>query len=145
MRFTAIFLIFIFSSSLVYADSWYDKFDFKSDVRLRHEGINKENSSYKDRMRIRARAGFNVEVQENVDFIFQLATGGKNPVSTNQTLDGSFSTKDIGIDLAYIDWKINNNVNVNRKSGSRCIVCGKLRGDFNHQDAAAGKKKLAIK
>ena len=72
MRFTAIFLIFIFSSSLVYADSWYDKFDFKSDVRLRHEGINKENSSYKDRMRIRARAGFNVEVQENVDFIFQL-------------------------------------------------------------------------
>ena len=113
MRFTAICLIFIFSSSLAYADSWYDKFDFKSDARLRHEGISKENSSYKDRMRIRARAGFKVEVQENVDFIFQLATGGKNPVSTNQTLDGSFSTKDIGIDLAYIDWKINNNVDVN--------------------------------
>ena len=36
---------------------------------------------------------------------------GSSPVSTNQIFDDGFSTKDIGVDLAYLDWKINDNLN----------------------------------
>jgi hypothetical protein len=32
-----------------------------------------------------------------------MASGSDDPVSTNQTLDGAFSTKNIGIDLAYFE------------------------------------------
>ncbi len=33
-----------------------------------------------------------------------LASGGDDPVSSNQTLGGGGSTKDIRMDLAYFDW-----------------------------------------
>ena len=35
---------------------------------------------------------------------FGMATGGDDPVSTNQTLGGGGSTKDVRLDLAYATW-----------------------------------------
>ncbi|MBT8092334.1 MAG: putative porin, partial [Gammaproteobacteria bacterium] len=91
-------------------ESWVDRIKFKGDVRLRHETIDEDGEEDRSRMRFRTRFGLSAKVTDDVKFVFQLATGGNNPVSTNQTFDDGFSTKDIGVDLAYVDWKINDNV-----------------------------------
>ena len=62
-------------------------------------------------MRFRTRVGLTGKVSDDVKVVFQLATGGNNPVGTNQTFDDGFSTKDIGVNLAYVDWKIRDGVN----------------------------------
>jgi hypothetical protein len=85
-------------------DSWVDRVDFKGDVRLRHESIDEDDEEDRKRMRFRTRFGFSADVMEDVDFVLRLATGGGNPVSTNQSFDSGFSTKDIGVDQAYIKW-----------------------------------------
>ena len=58
------------------------------------------------------RLGFTADVNENVTAVLQFATGGSNPVSTNQTFGNGFSRKDIGLDLAYLDWAVNDNTHV---------------------------------
>jgi len=93
--------------------SWVDRIDFKGDIRLRYEGIDEEFEENRDRMRFRTRFGFVAAVRDDVKVILQLASGGDNPVSTNQTFDDGFSTKDIRIDLAYVDWSVNDSLSVN--------------------------------
>ncbi len=93
--------------------SWVDRIDFKGDVRLRYEAIDEEFEANRDRMRFRARFGFTAAVSDDVKVVLQLASGGDNPVSTNQTIDDGFSTKDIGLDLAYVDWSVNDSLTVN--------------------------------
>lgn len=87
-------------------DSWSDRISMKGDVRLRHESIDEEGEEDRRRMRFRVRFGLSAEVSNDVKIVFQLATGGDNPVSTNQSFDDGFSTKDIGVDLAYVDWAV---------------------------------------
>ena len=92
-------------------ESWVDRIKFKGDVRLRHERIDEDGEEDRARMRFRTRFGLSAKVSDDVKFVFQLASGGDNPVSTNQSFDDGFSTKDIGVDLAYIDWEISDNLN----------------------------------
>ena len=92
-------------------ESWVDRIKFKGDVRLRHERIDEDGEEDRARMRFRTRFGLSAKVSDDVKFVFQLASGGDNPVSTNQSCDDGFSTKDIGVDLAYIDWEISDNLN----------------------------------
>ncbi len=92
-------------------ETWADRIKLKGDVRLRHESIDEDGEEDRRRMRFRARFGLSAAVDEDVKIVLQLATGGDNPVSTNQSFDGGFSTKDIGVDLAYVDWKIRDGVN----------------------------------
>jgi hypothetical protein len=92
-------------------ESWADRIKFKGDIRLRYEAIDEDGEEERNRMRFRSRFGLSAKVSDDVKFVFQLASGGDNPVSTNQTFDDGFSTKDIGVDLAYVDWKINDNLN----------------------------------
>ena len=107
-------VIFCFSAPTIANDeSWTDRLTFKGDLRLRYEGIDEEGERNRDRMRIRARVALDAKIQEDLKFVFQLATGGDNPVSTNQTLDSSFSTKDIRVDLAYVDWQVNDVITIN--------------------------------
>ena len=91
-------------------ESWVDRIKFKGDVRLRHERIDEDGEEDRARMRFRTRFGLSAKVSDDVKFVFQLATGGDSPVSTNQSFDDGFSTKDIGVDLAYVDWTINDNL-----------------------------------
>lgn len=86
------------------AAQWYDRIDFKGDLRLRHESFDIEGIEDRRRGRFRTRFGFSVGMMDNVDFVVRLATGGGNPVSTNQTIGNGFSTKDLGLDLAYVAW-----------------------------------------
>lgn len=136
-------LAFCFSTATVAAEeSWTDRIDLKGDTRLRYEGIDEEGESNRDRMRLRARFGLTAKIQDDLKFVFQLATGGDNPVSTNQTLDSSFSTKDIGLDLAYVDWRVNDAVSVSAgKMKNPLFRAGKAPliwdGDLNPEGVAA--------
>ena len=87
--------------------NWTDSISVKGDVRLRYEGIDEEGEEERNRGRFRARLGLTADVNENVKAVLQFATGGDNPVSTNQSFDDGFSRKDIGLDLAYLDWTPN--------------------------------------
>lgn len=109
---TAVFMLVLAVAPAAAQEDWTDRLSFKGDVRLRYEAIDEDGEEERNRMRFRTRFGLNAKVTDDVKFVFQLATGGDSPVSTNQSFDDGFSTKDIGVDLAYVDWKINDNLNV---------------------------------
>ncbi|NJO34849.1 MAG: hypothetical protein HC869_18750 [Rhodospirillales bacterium] len=66
------------------------------------------------RHRVRARFGLNAKVNDSLTGTVQLATNGGNgdPRSTNQTLGSGFDRKGAAIDLAMVDWKIAEGVNL---------------------------------
>lgn len=93
-------------------DNWTDSIAIKGDVRLRFDGTREEGDPDRDRARFRARLGLTAAVNDNVEAVLQFASGGDNPVSTNQSFDGGFTRKDIGLDLAYLDWTPNDTTHV---------------------------------
>jgi hypothetical protein len=93
-------------------ESWVDRIDFSGDARLRHETIDEDGEEDRKRMRFRSRFGFKASVMDDVQFVLRLATGGGNPVSTNQSFDDGFSTKDIGVDQAYVSWAAADGLNI---------------------------------
>jgi hypothetical protein len=78
---------------------------FSGDMRYRHESINEETVAERERQRIRARFGVNADLGDNLTVGLMLATGGTDPVSANQTLDGAFDRKSFGVDRAFFTWK----------------------------------------
>ncbi len=92
------------SSDLPSSSSWTDRIQLNGDMRYRHETIDAENSSERNRQRIRARTHLKARVNDSVTVGFGLATGGDDPVSSNQTLGNGLSSKSVRIDLAYFDW-----------------------------------------
>ena len=104
-------LIMFLAPAYAEDSGWTDRIDFSGDFRLRYEGIDEEFEVERNAMRFRGRFGFTATASDNVKFVLRLATGGDNPVSTNQSFDGGFSTKDIGVDLAYVDWQISDTLN----------------------------------
>jgi len=93
---------------------WASRIVAKGDLRYRHEQISDPTrrtgpgfDEDQTRQRIRARLGFDAKVTDNITVGLQVATGGDDPRSSNQTLGGSSSRKSIGFDLAYFDWKFN--------------------------------------
>jgi len=83
------------------AGNWWETVKVKGDLRYRHEVQKYEETDARHRHRLRARLGVYGEVNDQTTIGIRLASGGESPVSTNQTLDGAFSTKPIGLDLAY--------------------------------------------
>ncbi len=83
---------------------WAETVKWKGDFRYRYEDID-DGGSDRERHRIRARAALIAEPVDNIEIGLGLATGGDDPVSTNQTLGGGGSTKDIKLDLAYARWQ----------------------------------------
>lgn len=108
--------------------SWLSKFTFKGDFRYRYEMYNTENdtSSRVNRNRLRARVFIGAEVNDYVDVGIQFASGGDDPVSTNQTMEGGFSTKGLWLDLAYFDW----HPLVNNDSWDVRVIGGKMKTPF---------------
>jgi hypothetical protein len=87
--------------------SWAEKVKWKGDFRYRYEDIDEDTKDDRQRHRVRARAALIAQASDNVEVGLGLATGGDDPVSTNQTLGGGGSTKDVRLDLAYAKWKPN--------------------------------------
>jgi hypothetical protein len=88
---------------------WASKLSWYGDFRYRYEYIDDDSAEQvRHRNRIRARLGLDAKVGDEWNVGFRLATGegssGGDPVSTNQTLDGSFSKKPIWLDLAYFNY-----------------------------------------
>ena len=84
--------------------SWAERMRWNGDFRYRFENSQVEGQEDRNRNRIRARVQLEAEVTPTVQVGFGLATGGDDPVSTNQTIGGGGSTKDIGLDLAWFEW-----------------------------------------
>jgi hypothetical protein len=86
------------------ASSWTDRITLKGDFRFRQEGIDEQGNNTRNRTRVRARAAIVADVTNDVQVGLGFASGGDDPVSTNQTLGGGGSTKDMRLDLAYFQW-----------------------------------------
>lgn len=85
--------------------SWTEHIKVKGDVRFRLEQIDDSTASEtRERARIRARLAAEAKVNDEIKAAIGLASGEDDPVSSNQTLDEGFSTKDIRLDLAYITY-----------------------------------------
>ncbi len=85
--------------------AWVSAVTPKADFRVRHEIIDGEGMTMRNRERIRARVGVGFALPPDVDLFVGLATGNDgDPVSTNQTLTAAFSKKPVWLDLAYADW-----------------------------------------
>lgn len=109
--------------------SWTDTLRWKGDFRYRYESFDIEGKPNRDRNRIRARAALIAEVTPSVQVGLGLATGGDDPVSSNQTLGGGGSSKDIRLDLAYFDWSLRSDTHI-------------LGGKFSNYIHKAGKNGL---
>ena len=80
---------------------WVNNTKIKGDFRYRHEAFDIEGREDRHRQRIRARTELVTKINERTTVGFGLATGGDDPVSTNQTLGGGASSKGVVLDLAY--------------------------------------------
>ena len=83
---------------------WTDSLHWQGDFRYRFESFAIEGQPDSNRNRIRARAVLIADVTPTIEVGLGLASGGDDPVSSNQTLGGGGSTKDLRLDLAYFDW-----------------------------------------
>ena len=86
-------------------ESWSDRVRLDGDFRYRYERIDAEGSDTRKRNRIRARVNVKADLSDDVEVGFGLATGGDDPVSTNQTLGGGGSSKGVVLNLAYANWE----------------------------------------
>jgi cell division protein FtsB len=85
--------------------SWAERISVKGDFRYRYEEIDVDGANSRDRNRIRARSEMVARLPENVDVGLGIASGGDDPVSSNQTLGKGNSSKDLRLDLAYATWR----------------------------------------
>jgi hypothetical protein len=86
-------------------EKWYDRIDFKGDLRLRYEGFwidGLSDNDHRSRFRLRVRPGIYTDVTDWMDVGLQLRSGDpSDPVSDNQSVDGGFSMKQIAISEAF--------------------------------------------
>ena len=101
--------------------SWADKIKLKGDFRYRYEEIDVEGKDKRTRNRIRARAALIAKVNDDTNVGLGIATGGDDPVSTNQTLGGGGSSKGVKLDLAYFKWDPTDNA---------YLTAGKMKNPF---------------
>lgn len=92
--------------------SWSERISFSGDFRDRMEYIDQRGKEVRTRNRVRFRLGMNAKVNDDLSVGVRLASGKDDPVSTNQTMDGAFSTKDIRLDLAYFKYNLTDVVSV---------------------------------
>jgi hypothetical protein len=95
------------------AEEWYDRFDFRGDLRLRAEVFWVEGISQNDRrgrFRARIRPGIYTDITDWMEVGLQLRSGDPlDPVSDNSSFDGGFSLIPISISEGFagfhpVDW-----------------------------------------
>jgi len=77
---------------------------FVGDARYRYEDIDGLAPHY-DRQRVRARFGVEAQVTPTAHAVFKLSTGSGDPRSAHITFSGGYSRKEVGVDLAYLQWQ----------------------------------------
>src|SRR5262245_61591003 len=91
---------------------WVNKFTPFGDIRIRQEGFYNQPTPKatggapihaRNRTRFRWRLGVKYAYSDELSATFRLASGNPDdPISTNETLDGSFSRKNVNLDWAYL-------------------------------------------
>jgi len=94
------------------ASSWSERIKWNGDFRYRYENIDVEGRDRRERNRIRARAALVASLPSNTTVGLGVASGGSDPVSSNQTLGGGNDTKDLRLDLAYFTWKATDQISL---------------------------------
>jgi hypothetical protein len=96
------------------ASTWTDRIGIKGDFRYRaqRDTVDLDGVDDRNRNRIRARAQLVAKLPGNITTGLGIATGGDDPVSSNQTLGSGGSSKDVKLDLAYVDWAAFNDTNI---------------------------------
>jgi hypothetical protein len=102
--------------------SWAERMRWKGDFRYRYENIDEEGKDGRNRSRIRARTHLEADLSPTLEVGIGLATGGDDPVSSNQTIGGGGSSKDIKIDLAYFEWSGLSNTSITGGKYSNFLV-----------------------
>ncbi len=107
------------------AADWTESVKVKGDLRYRHELLDKDNDTAdaRHRQRLRARLAIEGQVSDAARIVFQVSSGSDDPISTNQTFDDAFTTKSIGIDLAYFEL-------TPRNFKSLALMGGKMKNPF---------------
>jgi len=86
-------------------EKWYDRIDFRGDLRLRLEAFHQEgisDNNWRDRYRLRIRPGIYTDITDWMEVGLQLRSGDpRDPVSDNQTIEGGFSLKAIAISEGF--------------------------------------------
>ena len=96
---------------------WASKIRLKGDIRLRYQPQEKDPGGSRNRSRARYRLGVIAQpsiAQPSDDWEVGagLASGSSDSRSTNQTFTSFFSTKEINLDYAYAQYKINDNLKI---------------------------------
>lgn len=108
--------IFIFSmaGANAVAQSWTERIQLSNDFRLRTEYLETTNSAAHPqlRQRLRARLGLQFEIDETLTSKVMIASGSQDPVSTNQSLDDGFTSKEFLLNEAYVRWAPRENLSV---------------------------------
>ena len=92
---------------------WATRIKLRGDLRVRSEMVTQErvvngtaeDAADRSRARFRARFGFDAQVTDHSKVVMQLASGGDDPRSSNQTFTDVATRKGVGVDLAYADWR----------------------------------------
>lgn len=82
---------------------WYERIRFGGDFRARYEGFYRKDTDTRNRVRLRLRLRVDTDINDDVRFQLQVASGDAGtPVSTNQTFKSFFQPKPFNLDRAYI-------------------------------------------
>jgi hypothetical protein len=82
---------------------WLDMIQPFGDLRTRYEGFYANDLIARNRFRYRARVGLNVNATDELSATFRLVSGDPNdPISSNQTLNNTFTKKSVNVDQAYL-------------------------------------------
>jgi hypothetical protein len=102
-----LYLVFNLGGQVSEAADDSTSISLSGDFRYRYEQIDvsDEDDNSRSRHRIRARFGLKAKIADEARVFFQIASGSGDLVSSNQTLSGSFSSKNIVLDLAYAEYQ----------------------------------------
>ncbi len=85
---------------------WLEMITPFGDIRLREEGFYSEDLNARNRGRMRARFGLNINPHPEIGATFRLASGNPDdPISTNQSFERTFTRKPVNLDQAYLTLK----------------------------------------
>jgi hypothetical protein len=85
-----------------------ERIKFKGDFRFRQESFDIDGQADRHRSRLRNRVALVAPINEGVSVGFGLASGSSDPTSANQSLGAVSSSKQINLDLAYVNWNVPN-------------------------------------
>ena len=112
---------------------WVTGYKISGDFRARYDHISSDNAAFteRERFRYRLRFGITVNMMDNLEAGFRLASGDPkgsagNALSANSTMQDNFSKKNIYIDTAYGKW-----TPVNSGGWNTAITVGKMDNPFS--------------